>query len=85
MYIGINKLSAIASDDKPLYVFRIQQEAGYICLSYHTILILLNLMFMYHNFNVTSKVSRYTVSTKVSQWKSNEFDKYPAIHQGFPY
>ena len=50
MYIGINKFSAFASDHKPLHVFRIQQVVTYICILHDTIWIILNLMFMYHNF-----------------------------------
>ena len=54
-------------------------------ISHYTDTFKLNVYVSQFYFNVTNKVSRYTVSTKVSQWKSNEFDKYPAIHQGFPY
>ena len=49
MYIGVNNFSALVSDHKPLHVFRIQQEVTYLCILHHTIWVLLNSMFMYHN------------------------------------
>ena len=46
----------------------------------------LNVYVSQFNFNVTNKIARYTVQHKSFMMeKSNEFDEWPIIYQGFPY